>query len=122
MTTPYRAGTNLNSKFRGENSSEGKRIRRNVNTSHIGTLGELLVSVDMMRRGYQVFRALSPGSSCDMLVLKNNEVLRVEVTKGSRHTKDQTKLWWPKHAPERYDIIAVWEDNGLITYPEKKPD
>lgn len=121
MSASYCTGTKLDSKFRGENSPEGKRARRNVNTAHVGALGELLVSVDLMRRGYQVFRALSPGSSCDMLVLKNNTVQRVEVTKGSRHTKDKNKLWWPKHDPSRYDILVVWEDSGLITYPEQQP-
>lgn len=32
-----------------------------------------------MSRGYEVFRPLSPTASCDLAVLKNGKVLRIEV-------------------------------------------
>ena len=86
---------------------------KHLNTSNIGTMGELLVMHDLMGKGYEVFRAISSGSSCDLVVSKGNRLLKVEVTKGAiKHGK----LCWTPHKAERYDVLAVWEANGTITY------
>lgn len=53
----------------------------------VGALGELVVSADLMRRGYAVFRALSPSCPCDLIAMKDDKLLRVEVTKGRRYLK-----------------------------------
>ena len=46
----------------------------------VGALSELRVCVDLMQRGYHVFRALSPACPCDLLVLtKSGQTIRIEV-------------------------------------------
>ena len=50
----------------------------------VGALGELLVAADLLKRGYEVFRAMSPSCSCDLAVLKNGKLMRVEVRTGYR--------------------------------------
>lgn len=89
-----------------------------MNTSNEGAIGELLVTVDLMRRGYDVFRAVSPGAICDLMIFKNVDFKRVEVTKGQRYTSSKLtgKLKWAAHDSKRYDILAVWESDGIITY------
>lgn len=94
-----------------------------MNTSNEGTIGEMLVIADLMRRGYEVFRATSPGCSCDLILLKGGLLIRTEVTKGQRYTAWSKKmnrnggdLRWPKHDSEKYDLMAVWESDGVITY------
>lgn len=74
-----------------------------------------MVTYDLMLKGYEVYRAISPSSSCDLIALKGGLAIRVEVTKGTRTGKVK-RLWWPPHIPSRYDLLAVWESDGAITY------
>lgn len=50
-----------------------------VSTGTVEAISELRVSVDLLAKGYEVFRALSPSCSCDLTVMKNGELLRIEV-------------------------------------------
>lgn len=50
-----------------------------ADTSTTGAIGELQVAVDLLRLGYQVFRAMSPSCPCDLVVMKNGKAVRVEV-------------------------------------------
>src|SRR5262245_9389802 len=47
-----------------------------------GAISELRVSVDLLSRGYEVFRALSPACSCDLVVLANRQLYCIEVRTG----------------------------------------
>jgi len=49
-----------------------------------GAIGELLVAADLLQKGYHVFRAQSPSCPCDLAILKDNRLLRVEVRTGHR--------------------------------------
>lgn len=72
----------------------------------VGAIGELLVAVDLLEKGYEVFRALSPACSCDLVVYK-----------GGRGTRVEVKVRQP-NADHRADVLAVVA-HGVITY---KPD
>ncbi len=61
----YKAFTN--SSFRGKTSAT------------TGAISELRVSIDLLSKGYHVFRALSPSCPCDLAIIINNHVLRIEV-------------------------------------------
>jgi hypothetical protein len=50
-----------------------------INTGTVGAISELRVSVDLLAKGYEVFRALSPACSCDLAILKDGKLLRIEV-------------------------------------------
>jgi hypothetical protein len=50
----------------------------------VGAIGELLVGADLLARGYEVFRALSPACSCDLAILRDGVLLAVEVRTGYR--------------------------------------
>ncbi len=45
----------------------------------VGAISELRACQDLMAKGYEVFRAVSPSSSCDIAVLKDGKLLRIEV-------------------------------------------
>ncbi len=52
----------------------------NVHTSiTTGAISELITSVDLLSKGYAVFRALSSSCPCDLIILKNGTVLKIEV-------------------------------------------
>ena len=40
-----------------------------------------------MKKGYEVFRACSPSSSCDLAILKNGKLLKIEVRTGQKVRK-----------------------------------
>lgn len=51
----------------------------NISTGTVGALTELEVAADLLKKGYEVFRSLSPSASCDLAVLQNGVLRRIEV-------------------------------------------
>ena len=44
-----------------------------------GAVSEYRTIIDLLHRGFEVFRSVEPGASCDLAILKDNKLLRVEV-------------------------------------------
>lgn len=63
-----------------------------------------------------VFRALSPSCDCDLAVLKNCKLIRVEVTTG--YTMQNGALSYHHHDTKNYDVIAVVHKGGISYFPE----
>ena len=81
-----------------------------------GAIGELRVSVDLLIRGYEVFRALSPATSCDIAILKSGALLRVEVRTGYRNLKTGKILFCGARAG-RADVTAVVLPDEILYVP-----
>lgn len=81
-----------------------------------GAISELRVAVDLLVRGYNVFRALSPSCPCDLVILNNNNILRVEVTTGKYSPSGIVQ--YPPHNPELYDMLAVVLHDGIHYFPD----
>lgn len=82
------------------------KVSGNLPTGTVGALSELLTSVDLLLKGYEVFRAISPACSCDLAVLKNHKLLRVEVRTGFyRGTKLCVNT--ASIGGSKYDILAI---------------
>lgn len=85
-----------------------------IPTGTIGAISELVISADLLRRGFAVFRAVSPSCSCDLAVLKDGKLFRVEVTTGYvvagklSHSKKKDKGKW--------DLLGIVDRQGRITY------
>lgn len=83
----------------------------------IADLHETLVVVDMLKRGYKVFRGYR--SQCPDLVAKlgDGPYLGVEVTTGRRHTVTG-HLSYPNKDKDadKFDLLAVVEHSGRINY------
>lgn len=78
----------------------------------VGALAELVVGADLMRRGYEVFRSLSPAASCDLAILGPEGLRRVEV-----RTAYRTKHGVQVKTNGRYDLFAaVIHCENLIIY------
>ena len=76
-----------------------------IPSATVGAIGELLVAVDLLKRRYNVFRAVSPSADCDIVIVADKTVYRVEVTTG--YKSPTGKLYYPPHDPQKYDVIAV---------------
>lgn len=89
-----------------------------LSASVIGAMHELLVSADLFKMGYSVFRSLSPSAPCDIVILKNGKLLRVEITTGILSSTGKiynAKMYKPKKVKEQYDVLAI-AFKGKITY------
>lgn len=92
-----------------------------INSTKAGTLGELIVASDLLKRGYEVFRALHPDASCDLVAIKNGKVSRIEVRTGKRLKENKLTYGSNKmRKGNRYDIMAIYlrDDGGEVVYLE----
>lgn len=83
----------------------------------VGAISELIVATDLLRKGYEVFRALSPHALCDLAILAEGRLLRVEVK--TRYLTKSGSVSQPrlKH-PERTDIVARVVGDEIYYQPD----
>jgi hypothetical protein len=81
----------------------------------VGAISELVVAADLLARGYEVFRALSPSCSCDLAILTDGTMIRVEVRTGSLLKNGGISFGWKESDRARHDVLAVVV-NGSIEY------
>jgi len=77
-----------------------------LGTAIIGAIGEYLVIADLLEKGYEVFYAATRTSSCDLVILNNGLLRRVEV-------KVNQQAVFP-----RADILALVTSEGIIYQPD----
>jgi hypothetical protein len=97
----------------------GQNTLWNLPSGTVGAINELRVGVDLLAKGYAVFRALSPSCLCDLVLLFDDRAFRVEVTTG--HRSSSGKLYFPAKDPARYDVLAVVLPDSIVystTLPE----
>lgn len=87
-----------------------------LSPSVVGAAQEMIVVADLLKRGYFVFRSVSPGASCDLVLVIDRSIHRIDVTTGFRSAVGT--LLYPKNGRDSgfYDSLAVVEKNGQITY------
>ena len=92
--------------------------KRQTNRSTVGALSELRAAADLIKKGYEVFRALDPSASCDLIALKEGRTLRVQVrTAETQINKDGSKYINCHKSPKdegRTDLYAFVLDDQII--------
>jgi hypothetical protein len=94
-----------------------------VSDSGKGTIAELNVAADLLSRGFEVFRALSPDCPSDLALLKDGRLLRVQATWGHKW-KDRSSKEFVYHtyrAHKRFDVLALDIGQGEIFYEPNDP-
>jgi len=87
----------------------------------------MAVVMDLLQKGFSVFRSVSPSCAVDLVITKNGNthsgaverVLKVEVKTG--HYTLGGKLRWPRPLNDKFDILAVVV-HGEITYTPSLED
>jgi hypothetical protein len=70
----------------------------------------------LLLKGFEVFRAVSSACSCDLAILKEGMLKRIEVRTGRRCTNG--KIYWPvKTEVENYDVLAIVLPDEIIYKP-----
>lgn len=75
-------------------------------TSTTGALSELVVSSDLLSKGYDVFKSVSPSCFCDLLIHKKNIILKIEVRTGYKNQRGD--IGYSKNTHGNIDIFAVY--------------
>jgi len=91
--------------------NKGGRFKGVVTPLTTGAVGELEVSVDMMRNGFEVFRSHSPNTSCDLIALLDGKCFRIEVKVRRYRTCSESV-----YQDGKSDIVAVVDYYGSIEY------
>lgn len=81
-----------------------KKEWQGLSCSTLGTTQELRVAVDLFYKGYDVYKGLSANSSCDLIILKNEKLIKVEVRTGYRSLSGKLKYCSTKI---KADCLAV---------------
>ena len=99
-----------------KNYTPSEYEQAHIGRSNVGAANELKVAADLMLRGFDVFRALSPQCSCDLAILRGGKLLRVEVRSG-RPAKNRKKPFWAKPKKGKSDLFALVLPAEIIYVP-----
>lgn len=90
-------------------------INSEVSSGTVGCITELEISIYFMKKGYAVFRSLSPACFCDLIVIKNKEVMYLEVRTG--YLSASGAVNFPKRIstkggkPTHYAVYTAFDKN-----------
>jgi hypothetical protein len=84
-----------------------------------GAWAEALVQANLLGRGYEVFAAVSPSATCDLVTLSPGGLERIEVRCGRRRSPSSGTINIP--AAERFDRLAVVMPDGRVFYSPPFP-
>lgn len=87
-----------------------------LNASTKGAVGELIVSADLMSRGFFVYRCLSSTGPFDLVAVRDGEMFRIEVRCG--HIDSEKRLQYAQPQDGRYDVLAIALSDGVRYKPE----
>lgn len=91
----------------------GRYADRSISACTSGAMSEYAVALDLMGKGYSVFRAMSPACFCDLLISKvNSAILRVEVKTG--YISERGSLCHPPIVSKyknSVDILGIYSRN-----------
>ncbi len=90
-----------------------------LSSATVGAIHELKVAIDLLERGFQVFRALSPSCECDLALISAGKLFRVEVTTG--YTTISGRICSPgpqkmRKDGHKFDVLATVVDGEKIVY------
>ena len=85
----------------------------------LGAAVESIICGDLLLKGFDVYRAVTPNALCDLVIIKDKEVLRVEVKTCLIYQKTG-RIHYASPNPENYDILALYHvsTKTIIYNPE----
>lgn len=97
-----------------------KEIAPNMSTGTTGAVSELIAASDLTLRGYDVFRAVSPAAPCDLIAIRGDRLVRVEVRTGYRNRDGSINHRPTPKDSGRQDCFAVVDiiSRAVIYMPE----
>ena len=104
---------------------KGKYLKMNPwkgkTSATTGAISELRVAVDLLTKGYNVFRSLSPNCPCDLAILKDGRLLRVEVRTSYLSTSGKIYRNISKRDDSKSIDIYAWVLPNKVIYEPELP-
>jgi len=89
-----------------------------ISPGTIGAITELMVSTDLLQKGYHVFRAQSPSCPCDLIAfMTGNAAIKIEVKTGVIDSVTGKRSHGELKNNE-FDILAVVYPDGIRYEPD----
>jgi Holliday junction resolvase-like predicted endonuclease len=70
---------------------------KNIPTTVTGAICELIACAWLLKRGYDVFRNVSPTGKADLIALKDGDVTLIDVSKSSKYISKSGKVSYTKN-------------------------
>lgn len=95
------------------------RLSKDVPSGTVGAIAELEVCSDLLKRGYSVFRSVSPSSNFDLIAFKDRQMISVEVRTGY-FQRTNGNLMFPKNETDKaqYYAVVTHHDRKIYYIPE----
>lgn len=86
-------------------------LSKDCKIASIGSFAEMIVCADLLKRGFDVYRSVSPNSDADLIAARGRRLCRIEVKSG--HVKPSGTRAFKKHQlnSEKHDLLAVVYDS-----------
>ncbi len=94
-----------------------ERVSYNTSTGSTGALSEMLVCAEMLRRGYHVFRSISPSCPCDLILMRDGRLIRAEVKSGTVYKKTGRIAYSKPRNGSAHDMLVVLPDGAIVVDP-----
>ena len=93
--------------LRNEKYKKSRNHDLKISTASRGCHSELFAALDLLKQGFEVFRAINSHCSCDLAILKAGRLLRIEVRTG--YVNSYGTIYYPKAARDegRQDHFAI---------------
>lgn len=92
-----------------------------LSSGTVGAISELMVSAQLLKEGWCVFRSLSSTAFCDIVAIKNGTIRLIEVRTGTQSASGV--ISYPKitHGPITEYAVWVKNLNKVFFYPVNSP-
>lgn len=103
-------------RYKGQERKLLKNLYRGKSSNTTGAISELRVAIDLLSKGYDVYRALSPTAPCDLAVLKDMQLLKLEVRTAPKTKAGVIYKVRSKQEEGQTDIVWAWVCPDEIIY------
>jgi hypothetical protein len=106
-------------KFQNSRVSNGLE---HIAAGTVGRVSEIMVCVDLMKKGFEVYTALSTSSHCDLLAIKDKITYGFEVRTGQYFaSKNGHRLHYPTNNIGGKTVVVVTHSDNKIHYMSDNP-
>jgi hypothetical protein len=92
-----------------------RNVKYDLPTSKVGTLNELLVCCDLIKRKCDVYRQIGQ-NTCDLAIIYKDKFMKVEVKTGALSASG--KIYKSKPDCSKFDILAIVVNDKINYQPD----
>jgi len=107
----------FNQIYCSKNCSTYRQTYPGLSRGTAGAISELIVCADLLKKGYEVFRAVSQSCSCDLLISKNGVIKRLEVRTASGKEENPSFPIHPRDRGKQDHFAAVLNEKPIYIPP-----